>query len=138
MWQYEYSLETSVPTDALWARWADITAWPSWNAGVAAIEIDGEFAAGTTFRMTLPDGSVLPMTLTELDPGQSFTDVLDGGDFEVRTVHSLEALPDGRTRIVYRTEITGPAADVVGPEMGPEITADFPDVLEALVKAAGA
>jgi hypothetical protein len=54
----------------------------------------------------------------------------------VRTVHRLEAAAGGRTRIVYRTEITGPAAGQVGPELGPQITADFPDVLAALAKLA--
>jgi uncharacterized protein YndB with AHSA1/START domain len=136
MWEYEQSLETSAPADALWRCWADITAWPSWNAGAAAVEVDGPFAAGTTFRMTLPDSEVIAMTLTEVTPGRSFTDLMDAGDFQVTTVHRLEPLPGGRTRIVYRTEITGPAADAVGPELGPEITADFPDVLAALAKAA--
>ena len=42
----------------------------------------------------------------------------------------------GRTRIIYRTEITGPAAGQAGPQLGPAITADFPDVLAALAKLA--
>jgi hypothetical protein len=42
----------------------------------------------------------------------------------------------GMTRITYRTEITGSAADQVGPQLGPAITADFPDVLAALVHLA--
>jgi hypothetical protein len=31
---------------------------------------------------------------------------------------------------------SGPAADQVGPELGPAITADFPEVLDALVRVA--
>ena len=136
MWQHEHSLETSTSAEALWRTWSEMADWPSWNAGVAAIEVDGPFEVGSTFRMTLPDSSVIGMTLTEVVPGRSFTDLMDAGDFQVITVHLLEPLEDGRTRIVYRTEIVGPAADAVGPELGPEITGDFPDVLEALSKAA--
>jgi hypothetical protein len=44
----------------------------------------------------------------------------------LRTVHRLEPAAGGRTRIIYRTEITGLAADQAGPELGPAITADFP------------
>jgi hypothetical protein len=33
-------------------------------------------------------------------------------------------------------EITGPAAGQVGPQLGPAITADFPDVLAGLVTRA--
>jgi hypothetical protein len=35
-------------------------------------------------------------------------------------------------------EITGPAADTVGPELGPEISGDFPETLAALVERAAA
>jgi hypothetical protein len=52
-------------------------------------------------------------------------------------MHRLERLDDDRTRITYRTEITGPAADELGPQVGPAITADFPETMAALVRAAG-
>jgi hypothetical protein len=50
----------------------------------------------------------------------------------VETIAAPEA--DGLTRIVYRAEITGPAADSIGTGLGPRITTDFPDVLTALAK----
>jgi hypothetical protein len=78
------------------------------------------------------------MRLTEVVPGERFTDEMDAGDFVVRTVHRLEPIADGRTRITYRTEIAGPLADQVGPELGPAITADFPEVLAGLVRVAQA
>jgi hypothetical protein len=33
-------------------------------------------------------------------------------------------------------EISGPAADSVGPELGPQISGDFPETLTALVERA--
>jgi hypothetical protein len=33
-------------------------------------------------------------------------------------------------------EISGPGADRVGPELGPQISADFPETLSALVREA--
>ena len=77
------------------------------------------------------------MRLVEITPGESFTDEMDAGDFVVRTVHRLAPAAAGRTRIIYRTEITGPAAGQVGPELGPQITADFPEVVAALAERAG-
>lgn len=71
--------------------------------------------------MTPPGDEPIRMRLTEIEPGTWFTDEMDAGDIVVRTVHRLEPA-DGRTRIVYRTEITGPAADEVGPRLGPAIT----------------
>jgi uncharacterized protein YndB with AHSA1/START domain len=136
MWEYEHSVETTASPATVWQHWSDMAAWPTWNAGIAALEIGGPFEVGTTFTMTAPgDDDPVTMQLVEIVPGELFTDVMDAGDFIVRTVHRLEPTPAG-TRIIYRTEITGPAADQAGPELGPVITADFPDVLAALAKVA--
>ena len=132
MWEYEYSLETSADRGALWRHWADMAAWPQWNDGIETIDVDGPFAVGTTFIMTPPDDEPIRMRLVEIEPGMSFTDEMDAGDFVVRTEHRLEPAAGGLTRIVYRTQITGEAAGHVGPELGPQITADFPEVVAAL------
>jgi uncharacterized protein YndB with AHSA1/START domain len=136
MWKYEHSVETSAAPDEVWRIWSDMQAWPAWNDGIEKIEIDGPFTVGTTFTMTPPRDDPVQMQLTEIVPGELFTDEADGGDFVVRTVHRLEPTTGGGTRISYRTEISGPAADQVGPQIGPEITADFPDVLAALARLA--
>lgn len=136
MWEYEYSAETTAPAAELWRHWSDVDAWPAWNAGIEKIEVDGPFQVGTMFTMTPPGDDPVVMRLTEIVPGELFTDEADGGDFTVRTVHRLTPLGDGGTRITYRTEITGPAAGEIGPELGPAITADFPDVVAALAALA--
>jgi uncharacterized protein YndB with AHSA1/START domain len=135
MWTYEHAVEARATPQALWACWSDMPNWPQWNLGIERIEIDGPFAVGTSFTM-LPPGEDDPVRLRLVDivPGQEFTDQMDGDEFTVTTIHRLEPSPDGRTRVVYRTEITGPAADQLGPQLGPAITADFPDVLAALVR----
>src|SRR5579859_2115665 len=109
MWEYEHSVETTASPQALWARWSDMAGWPHWNDGIERIEIDGPFTVGTTFTMTPPGDEPVRLRLVEIVPGQLFTDEMDGGDFVVRTAHRLESLESGGTRVVYRTEITGPA-----------------------------
>jgi Polyketide cyclase / dehydrase and lipid transport len=136
MWDYEYRLETSATPDALWRHWADMASWPQWNEGIETITVDGPFEVGTVFTMTPPGDEPIRMRLTEIEPGRSFTDEMDAGDFVVRTEHRLEPAPAGLTAIVYRTEITGEAAAKVGPELGPQITADFPAVVAALARRA--
>jgi uncharacterized protein YndB with AHSA1/START domain len=136
MWEYEHSLETAAVPDAVWRRWSDMAVWPQWNDGIETITIDGPFVAGTTFTMTPPGEEPIRMRLAEVVPGELFTDEMDGGDFLVSTVHRVEPAAGGRTRIIYRTEITGPAAGQAGPQLGPAITADFPEVLAALARLA--
>jgi uncharacterized protein YndB with AHSA1/START domain len=136
MWECEHTVETTAAPQALWRHWSDVAAWPRWNAGIETIEIDGPFAVGTTITMTTPGQEPIPLRIVELVPGAVFTDEMDAGDFVVRTAHRLETLAGGGTRVIYRTEITGPAADEIGPKLGPEITDDFPEVLAALVTLA--
>src|SRR5712691_5473954 len=134
MWEYEHSVETTAAPDVVWGLWSDMAAWPQWNAGIETITVDGPFVVGTTFTMTPPGDEPIRMRLAEIVPGELFTDEMDAGDFVVRTVHRVEPAAGGRTRVIYRTEITGPAAGQAGPQLGPAITADFPEVLAALVK----
>src|SRR3954464_2485426 len=136
MWQYEHTVETGVAPPTLWRYWSDIAGWPAWNEGIEKIEVNGPLEPGTEFRMTPPGEEPIEMRIAEVVPGLMFVDEMDAGKFVVRTIHRLEPLPDGGTRIVYRTEFVGPAADEVGPRLGPQITADFPDVLAALVRIA--
>ena len=136
MWEYEYSVDTAAAPDTVWRYWSDPMTWPQWNNGIEKIQIDAPFAVGTTFQMTPPGENPLTLRLVDIVPGELFADEMDAGDFTVRTVHRLEQTAAGMTRIIYRTEITGSAADQVGPRLGPAITADFPDVLAALVRVA--
>lgn len=139
MWEYEYSAEAEVAPSAVWALWTDPLGWHAWNDGVGEVAVQGPFAAGSTFTMTPPGQDTIHMTITSVVENESWVDVAEGPGVLVTTYHQIADLGDGRTRVTYRTEITGDAADEVGPEFGPEICADFPDVVgKLLALAAGA
>ena len=53
----------------------------------------------------------------------------------MRTTHRVDRVGD-RSRVTYRMEIAGAAADELGPQIGPEISGDFPETLAALVARA--
>jgi uncharacterized protein YndB with AHSA1/START domain len=136
VWAVEHSVEASANAEAVWRLWADVERWPDWNAGVERIELRGPFAAGSTILMTPPGEDAVELRITEAVEPELFVDEADGGDFVVRTTHRVEAVGDERSRITYRMEITGPAVDTVGPEISPEISRDFPEVLDALAARA--
>ena len=134
MWAVEHSVETSASAQAVWQLWVDVERWPEWNAGVERIELRGPFAVGSTIRMTPPDDDPVELRITGAIEPELFVDEADGGDFVVRTTHWVEHAGE-RSRITYRMEITGPAAETVGPEIGPEISGDFPQVLRSAERA---
>jgi hypothetical protein len=81
-------------------------------------------------------GDTIELRIAEASEPETFVDEADLGEVVVRTIHRLELLESGLARITYRMEITGPEAGTLGPLIGPEISADFPQVLEALVQRA--
>src|SRR5918911_1861623 len=140
MWAYEHSLETAAGAETIFAILRDVRRWPEWNAGVERIDLDGPFATGTTGVMVIPDQASLPFRLAWVGEGRGFEDETEipGAEVLVRVRHSLEPLAAGGTRITYRATVEGPAADTLGQEIGPAVTADFPEVIAALAARAEA
>jgi hypothetical protein len=137
MWEYEFSIEAEVAPETVFQLWIDAANWHTWNDGVGEVEVRGPFAPGTEFTMTPPGQDPITMLITEVAENKGFTDVnteIEG--LVITTCHRIEELSGGLTRVTYRTEITGDAADELGPEFGPQICADFPDVVTNLVASA--
>ena len=89
--------------------------------------------AGTTARMKIPGEEPLAFRLVHVGP-DGFEDEtpIPGADVVVRVRHTIEPLAGGRSRVVYRATVDGPNAEKLGSDIGPQVTADFPDVLAAL------
>jgi hypothetical protein len=136
MWSTEHSIETETSPDAIWRLWSDVASWPDWNDDIERIEISGPFAVGSIISMTPLGQDTVDLRIAEVSEPDLFVDEADFGDAVIRTVHRIDPVGDGRSRITYRMEITGPAADRIGPQLGPEISADFPQTLAGLVEQA--
>lgn len=132
MWIHEECIETTASPARVWELLVNVEKWGDWNAGIERIELHGPFANGTQFTMQPPGQDPFVSTLIDVRPNEGFVDetVVDGT--RVLVDHQLVSLPSGHTKIVYRTEITGPDAAA----FGPMVTSDFPDVLAALKRLA--
>ena len=136
MWRTEESIETTASAEAIWRLWADVPRWPDWNADIEHVELSGPFATGGTISMTPIGQEPVELRIEDAIEPELFIDVADLGDVVVRTIHRVERVDDDRNRVTYRMEITGPAGDRMGPELGPEISGDFPQTLAALADRA--
>jgi uncharacterized protein YndB with AHSA1/START domain len=136
MWTHEASAETTAATEAVWRLWADVEGWPAWNGDIERISIDGPFAPGGRISMTPFGDDPIELVITEAVENEMFVDQAAMAGVVIRTIHSIEPATDGKSRIVYRMEISGSEADEVGPTVGPQITADFPDTIAALIEDA--
>jgi hypothetical protein len=138
MWATEHSIETSAAPEEIWRLWADVPGWPEWNGDIEQIELNGPFVPGSTIVMTPIGQEPIELRIAEAVEPEAFVDEAELGEVVVRTIHRVERLERGLRRVTYRMEITGPAADTVGPQVGPEISADFAQTLAALVERAEA
>ena len=138
MWATEHSVETSAAPEAIWRLWADVEGWPEWNGDIERIELVGPFAAGGTIVMTPIGEEPVELRIAEAVEPELFVDEAELGEIVVRTTHRVQPLDGEGARVTYRMEITGPAADTLGPQIGPEISGDFPQTLAALVERAEA
>lgn len=136
MWEYEHSAETTAAPATVWSYWADVERWGDWNADIEKIEVTGPFTAGTEITMHPAGQEPVRLLLAEVREPELFVDEARFDGLLFRTAHRATPLPGGGARIVYRMEITGEAADQAGPQIGPAITADWPETVAALIDRA--
>jgi polyketide cyclase/dehydrase/lipid transport protein len=136
MWTTEHRTDTAAAPQAIWRVWSDVERWPDWNADLVRAELSGPFAVGSTITMFQRGGDTIELRIAEASEPESFVDEADLGEVVVRTIHRLQPLERDRVRVIYRMEISGPDADKLGPQIGAAISADFPQVLAALVARA--
>lgn len=135
-WSYEHHADSSAAAETVWALWADVAGWRDWNPDVQRSVLQGPFADGSTIAMTLGDGTVIDLTVVDVVADARFVDVAEIDGLSLRTLHLVEPLPAGGSRVTYRLEITGEGVETVGPEIGPQVTGDFPDTVAGLIRHA--
>ncbi|MFF0837721.1 MULTISPECIES: polyketide cyclase [unclassified Streptomyces] len=136
MWEYEHSIETGATPEAIWRLWADVENWGTWNAEIEKIEKNGPFAAGTQITMTPPGDAPVLLHIAEAVEDELFVDEARFDGLLLRTIHRIDRIDRDRIRVTYRMEITGTGADEAGPQIGPGITADWPETMASLAELA--
>lgn len=136
MWEYEYAADTPTPPAAVWRVLREVDGWASWDTSMESVRLQGPFEVGSRVVMTPIGQEPITSVIIELAENEVYADETRMGEAILRFSHTLHALPDGGTRVVHRLENSGPAADDVGPELGPAITEDFPEAMDALLSRA--
>jgi Polyketide cyclase / dehydrase and lipid transport len=132
MWSFEGEHTTSALPEDVFAVWADVANWPTWDASLAATTLDGAFAAGTHGTLH-PEGAPEPLAfqITSVDEGVGFADETHLGPTALRFIHRAESIGD-TTRITLRVEVEGPDEA----EIGEMVTSDLAEGLAGLAAAA--
>jgi hypothetical protein len=127
-WQGSYDIEIAATAESIWQVLRDVADWKAWNPGIEEIVIHGPFAVSTEFTMTPPGQDPFTSRLLEVRENECFVDETVVGDLRVLVSHRLERVAKNRTRVIYEATAIGADAN----DVGPAVTADFPDVLKGL------
>jgi uncharacterized protein YndB with AHSA1/START domain len=136
MWVYEHTSETGASREAVWEVLSDLDNWPTWDTSMESVALQGPFAVGTEVVMTPKGQDPITSRIVQIVPHEVYADETAFGGVVLRFTHTLSPVAGDGTRVLHRLEITGPDADAVGPELGPAITEDFPEAMDALLARA--
>lgn len=137
MWSTDYSTETDLAPETVWAALRDWSTGVVPQAGGDRHELQGEFAVGSTIASS-PEGLgiVLESKIVTLVENEVFASETLFDGLLLLNHYSLRPLADGGTHITHRLGISGDAADEMGPTVGPRISADYPESMEDLLTVA--
>jgi hypothetical protein len=138
MWTTEHTEQTDVAPTAIWAALRDLHEGVVEAPGGDRFEIHGPFAVGTEISVTPAGQDTFRSTIVELEEERRYADETAFGDVTLRFAHTLAPVDGGGTRITHELRISGPGAATVGPELGPQISEDFPAAMQALIATARA
>jgi hypothetical protein len=136
MWAHEHTAETATGPEAIWQVLSDLDQWASWDTSMEWVRLQGPFQAGSQITMKPKGQDPIISVIVQATENRLYADQTDLGEVALRFSHTLQPLAGGGTRVTHRLEITGPAADQLGPELGPAITEDFPEAMDALLARA--
>lgn len=135
MWTTEHTAETTLTPETVWAALRDLHTGALTYDGADAFELHGPFAVGTELTVTPVGQDPFPSTIIELVENATYADRSEFGPLVLTFRHTLVPTENG-TRVTHRLDIDGEGSDEAGPDLGPQISGDFPEAMDALFEQA--
>ena len=136
MWTTNYEQTTTAAPSAVWGALEKLHSGTPLGPSSDSFDLHGPFAVGTTLTITPQGQEPMQSTIVELVPDATYADRTVFGDLELTFRHDLSPTTDGGTTVTHTLTIDGPGSDEVGPELGPQISGDFPVAMAELLSAA--
>ena len=108
---FEQTVAVDAPAEQVWAAYADVTRWSEWTASVTSVELlddATELSIGNRARIRQPRLPVAEWTVTELEPGHSWTWVATAPGIRSTATHRVVATGDGTCRVDSSLTQEGP------------------------------
>ncbi len=136
MWTTHYEATTSVSPGAVWNALQALHSGIPLGPDSDSFELHGPFEVGTTVTVTPQGQDPMQSVIIELEPEALYADQTAFNGLVLTFRHRLTPTTDGGATVTHELEITGDGADEIGPELGPQISNDFPTAMSELFAAA--
>ncbi len=133
--KFETSTTIAAPADTIFAIYADVPNWPTWDTDAKAASIEGAFVSGAKGVITPNGGPKSTIHFTEVIRNRSFTVDCNLPLCLMRFEHELEATGEG-TRATHRVIFRGALAFFFGRVIGNGMKKSLPQALAGLKAAA--
>ena len=133
-WETTCTLEAEVSPAEIWREaYADVNAWPKWNAEIKRASLHGPLELGAEAKIVFSTGLRLRFRVVEFDEGRLFTDEsrLPGARMGHR--HLVEPTENG-SRLTNTIYIEGRLTPLWRRIMGPAAARALPDAQRAIVE----
>jgi hypothetical protein len=131
----EYQAETEASPEQVWAALRALHSGHRFSDRSDLFELHGPFAVGTMLSVTPVGQDTLTSVIVELVENDCYADRTEFNGLTLTFRHTLARTERG-TLVTHQLTIDGEQANVVGPELGPQISGDFPEAMEDLFTAA--
>ncbi|MDR0787392.1 MAG: SRPBCC family protein [Gemmatimonadota bacterium] len=132
--QFEESIDVQASAQAVFALYADVSAWASWDPDVSSSSIVGAFATGSTGKLKPSNGPEAKITFTEVVANKSFTVESRLPLCVMRFEHKLFPTASGTT-VVHRVSFSGFLSPLFSRIIGSQIRKGLPRTMAGLKRA---
>ena len=138
--QVQHSTIIRAAPDTIFRIYEDVAAWHTWDPDTRRASLDGPLRVGACGELTPTRGRTVPMRVTEVVTGRSFTVECRIPMFRMVFEHQL--LPGhAGTEVIHRVAFSGLLSLVIGPMLSRQLNATLPvtlDMLKQLAEGRGA
>jgi hypothetical protein len=129
----EEHITISATPEIIFAIYADVERWHTWDPDTKSATLNGPFAVGSKGRLCPSKGREVPIEITSLVPGRSFTARSKIPFFQMDFDHELTPGESG-TEVVHRVTLSGPLTPLLSLLVGTQVREGLPRTLRSLKK----
>jgi hypothetical protein len=133
--QVEHRITVQTRPEVVFRIYEDVANWHKWDPDTRKASLDGSLRKGARGKLTPTKGNSVPMLVTEMVDGRSFTVESKIPLFRMLFEHVLDPVGTG-TEVVHRVTFSGPLSIILGPLLARQLNAGLPVTLRNLKQLA--